>query len=322
MSLRRSTKNSGFTLVELLVALAMGLIVLSVIFTMFRTSTHSSVLQDSLSEMQQNLRVAMHTVARDIRTAGCGLNLVPSTVATLQVYNGGWNTILPITGTNSSTGPDSITLFYGNVNTGEYVASLTAAVPDASAGLVVDGVAGFDPAKNNTVVVSNGITASLFVVTQVAGLTLLHDPTLSNYNAPAASKAFPSGTGYNIGARVYNFVSSRYVTYSIDSATDPAHPALVANLHDGSGNQIIADNIEDMQCYYILSSGAQTNNPVGQEAQIRAVRISFVARTAEQDRDAMIFQRITVEDHIQAVGAADGYRRRLLSTTIKLRNMG
>lgn len=315
-------KQKGFTLVELLVALSMGLIVLTVMFTMFRTSNRSYILQDYVAEMQQNLRVGMHSMSRDIRMAGCGMNLLLNLVPSIEVFNGSsWSYVTAISGTNSSTGPDRIDMFIGDINSGEYDALITHPMPDASAELNVDKVGTFNDGDH--VIVTNGIHAALFVVSAVQGaaLKIQHNPAESLFNPPAAFKAFPHGGGYGTGSRLYNFGALRFVSYYIDNTTDPDHPVLMADLHLPSGPQVIADNIEDIQFHYFLEDGTDTDNPAGNEGKIRSVRMTIVARTAEQDFDTVKFTPPIVEDHDPGTVPPDGYRRRVLSSIIKVRNL-
>lgn len=318
----RQPVTKGFTLVELLVAVAMTGIVMTVMFTMFRTSSRSYTLQDYVAETQQNLRIGMYNLDRDVRMAGCGMNLLPALVNGIQIFNGSsWINMNSITATNSSTGPDSIEIFYGDINSGEYDATITQPMPDASAELNVDDTSSFN--INDMVVISNGVTAALFVVSQVQDPPgkLQHNPAQSPFNPPAAFKNFPSGGGYGVGSLLFNFGAAKWLTYSIDSATDPAHPRLIVDMHDGNPPQVIADNIEDMQFFYFMSQGvADTDNPTGNETKITAVRVTLVARTAEPDRESLVFNPLTIEDHSPGAAPADGYRRRVLSTTVKKRN--
>ena len=234
-----------------------------------------------------------------------------------------WTLAQPITSYNSATGPDSIEVFYGDIESGEYDAAITQPMPDASAELNVDDTASF--AVGDAVVITDGVTAALFVVStvQAASLKLQHNPAESIFNPPAAFKAFPHAGGYGTGSRLFNFGAFRWVTYSIDRATDPLHPTLVADTHDGSPIQTIADNIEDLQFYYFLDGTApDTNDPSGIEDKIKAIKISILARTDAQDRDqSNSFTPPDLEDHAVGAVAPDGYRRRLLSTTIRVRNL-
>ncbi len=176
-------------------------------------------------------------------------------------------------------------------------------------------------------VFSNGVTATLLQITHVSTSSshLQHNPGESDYNPPAAFKNFPSGGGYGIGSRMYNFGQARWVTYTIDSTSEPGHPKLVADLHDGEDEQIIADNIENMQFFYFMDGSVpDTDNPsVDDLDKIRAVRISIVGRTDQPDPDSVAFTPPALEDYAPAAGTVeDGYRRRVLTTVIQIRNMG
>jgi type IV pilus assembly protein PilW len=54
--------NSGFTLVELLIAIALGLVILAGLFQTFRTQHDTYIVQDQVAAMQQNLRAAMYLI--------------------------------------------------------------------------------------------------------------------------------------------------------------------------------------------------------------------------------------------------------------------
>jgi type IV pilus assembly protein PilW len=66
----RPGANEGFTLVELLIAMAVGGIVLGAVMTSFQGQHRTYLVQDQVVEMQQNLRAAMHTMVGEIRMAG------------------------------------------------------------------------------------------------------------------------------------------------------------------------------------------------------------------------------------------------------------
>jgi prepilin-type N-terminal cleavage/methylation domain-containing protein len=67
-------KNSrGFTLLELLVAMALGLLVMSAMASLFRTGLNSMMLVTQRAETQQNMRAALDLMVKDISMAGAGL---------------------------------------------------------------------------------------------------------------------------------------------------------------------------------------------------------------------------------------------------------
>ncbi len=62
--------NRGFSLVELLVAMAISLIVMAAVFKVYVTQQDSYLLQEQVAEMQQNARTAKYIMIREIRMAG------------------------------------------------------------------------------------------------------------------------------------------------------------------------------------------------------------------------------------------------------------
>src|SRR4030042_1011886 len=64
-------RNEGFTLVEMLVAMAIGAIVMAAVYSTYSTQQRSYILQEQVAAMQQNIRASMYYITRDIRMAGC-----------------------------------------------------------------------------------------------------------------------------------------------------------------------------------------------------------------------------------------------------------
>ena len=67
-------KKSGFTMVELLVALAVSSILMSLMYQVYRSQLKSHTTQQEFVEMQQNLRATLYLMERGIRMAGHGPN--------------------------------------------------------------------------------------------------------------------------------------------------------------------------------------------------------------------------------------------------------
>lgn len=73
-------RQSGLTLVEILVALSIGLFIIGAIIAMFISSRQVYRSQDALTRIQENGRFAVEVIARDIRAAGllgCQSYLLP-----------------------------------------------------------------------------------------------------------------------------------------------------------------------------------------------------------------------------------------------------
>jgi prepilin-type N-terminal cleavage/methylation domain-containing protein len=70
-----SEPDSGFSLVELMVAITLTLLILSGVISLFRQGIHTSAMTTQLTEMQQNARVALNLMAQDLSIAGTGFPL-------------------------------------------------------------------------------------------------------------------------------------------------------------------------------------------------------------------------------------------------------
>jgi type IV pilus assembly protein PilW len=63
--------HNGFTLIELMVTMAIALIVMAGIYSAYHSQQKSHDIQIQVAAMQQNLRAAMFYMEREIRMAGC-----------------------------------------------------------------------------------------------------------------------------------------------------------------------------------------------------------------------------------------------------------
>ena len=71
----RSTEQNarGFSLVELMVAMTLGLIVLAATTQLFKSGMDATILVTQSSEMQQSVRATLNLIAKDVSMAGSGL---------------------------------------------------------------------------------------------------------------------------------------------------------------------------------------------------------------------------------------------------------
>ena len=61
---------SGFTMVELIIAMTIGLIILGALYSVFTMQNRTLSIQEQVTEMQQNARLGMEIMLRDIQMAG------------------------------------------------------------------------------------------------------------------------------------------------------------------------------------------------------------------------------------------------------------
>jgi prepilin-type N-terminal cleavage/methylation domain-containing protein len=76
--MKRDTSNKkGFTLVELLVTMAVASIVIIAIYSLYTYFLKTSTGQDRLLEIQQESRIAMEIVVKEVRASGCYYRVTP-----------------------------------------------------------------------------------------------------------------------------------------------------------------------------------------------------------------------------------------------------
>ena len=113
-------KERGFSLVELLVAMAVGLLLTLLVANLFVGSRNTNTATDEVSRMQESIRFAYQMLTRSIRHAGYRSD--PSSDPTL-VFTGA---NLAVTGTEGSgVNPDTLTVSFQGSGTGAGLSDLS-----------------------------------------------------------------------------------------------------------------------------------------------------------------------------------------------------
>jgi len=119
----KSRVDSGFTLIELMVSIAIGLVVLASVATTFTSQTRAYSAQEQINQMEQNLRGALDIMTREIKMAGyrpnggtvTGVVIYSSSSLTIQADIDGNGTLLA-SGSGSDTANEQIAYVYDSVN--------------------------------------------------------------------------------------------------------------------------------------------------------------------------------------------------------------
>ena len=73
MKMRKQNSEAGFSLMELMISMAVGLIIMTAIASLFKTGMTSAMVVTQRAETQQNMRAAIDLMVKDISMAGAGL---------------------------------------------------------------------------------------------------------------------------------------------------------------------------------------------------------------------------------------------------------
>lgn len=109
---RRLASESGFTLVELVVAMGLGMIVLFAVLNLLDASGHAGARITDKSETVQRTRIGLDRATRILRTQACGDSNTPPIIS----GSGSSVTFYSDTNTSSTFAPRKVTLSFANGN--------------------------------------------------------------------------------------------------------------------------------------------------------------------------------------------------------------
>jgi len=245
----RLKDKAGMSILEVLVALFLAGIVTAAIFQIYITQHKNWMIQEDITDIQQNARAAIDELNRNIRMAGYGL---PSGMIPIVAYD---------------TNPDTIIINFSRTRCS---APLEEAMPMPSSELKCDGndISCFHDGDWVYICHPGTGDGEYFEITevQVAAAHIQHN-------------TMPLSKIYNKGAAV---VQLDRIKYYIDYS-DSLHPNLMMQVSLQSP-QVYAENIYDLQFRYTMKNGTTTDAPVI-SSNIREVEISLSARSSKPDLD-------------------------------------
>lgn len=316
-------RDSGYTLVELMIAIAIGTIIIGATYSIYITQQRTFAAQDQVAELNATSKIALDIAANDFRETGFG-------VPEAGTYNiNGFTTIF--TTTDSSTTYDAVTIVGGFRRIGTLCSNGSGA--DTSPNdktVVLVKAAGETTLDVNTSDRRNisftGLTNG--TITAVAGNTVtLLDPigrAYPKYSDLNGNGACDDGEGVPV-----------YVVEDYTFRVVGADLQRVRRLNGGSPEtQVIAENVEDFQVAYGVDTNDDSvvdqfrysppgNQPLLSTDKVYSVRLNILARTARPDQNFQgqgnppnpIENR---NNHNTATN--DSLRRRWWQMTVDLRN--
>jgi len=322
----------GFTLVELMVAMGLGLLVLSGTLALTSQAVGISDLVNQRSEMQQNGRIAINLLARDLSLAGTGFPTdgvqLPSGASSQDSYfacdsSGCYITnnvysqerlfaVTPGDGkgpTINGLATDTVTLVYNDTSSkfdqylltdiqddGEKIwfdLNTTTAYDDPVLGLAEGDVLLFSN--------SNGVCVGQVTAVLENGEVRINPDDNLNFNQTGAGLGNIKSMIHPPGPTEFAPTYARrinIITYYIDDS-DPDSPML---MHQVSGHPpaAIAENIEGLQITYDIFddvtevSTADLPDAGSFPTQVRKINISLTTRSPGKTMLGRDFQRISL----------------------------
>ncbi len=237
-------EQRGFTLLELLVAVTVSAIVLTILASAMRSQGRTTIFQTGTADMQQNVRNALSVFRRELRMVGYGMSEVP---------------------------PDVLAPIEVPVTTEVYAVRLRGNFDNISS-------RGSAAAGTSTVALDAG--AAPFPLFEVGQRIAIESAILAVAEVRVIS-GFDAGTGvislsgdlldntYDPGSRIKQINEVSYV--------------LGADNILRRGAQIIADQMDDLAMQYVLLDGTELADPSGALDLLRAATVDMHVESIEHD---------------------------------------
>ncbi len=283
---KNTEKTRGVTLIELMIVLVILSLVMMSIYSLYFTHQRTAYTQDEVVEVQQNLRIGMDSITRDIRMAGF---LIPyNTTPVSTVYN---NSGIA----QQLAAPDDINSDAITVTTASASATVARiSQPPAGAVFAIDDPQSVDPFNKDDVVTiirpgnrmqPAGDGNSFKIIGKNSAV-----PSITLDSAPGG--LFAAGdlmVRLGAGGIYPNTVTYCLASSSLPSPNGCGNPptcppgqlCLMRIVNIGTLNadpQTIAQNMAGLQISYLLDDGSVTDSPPNLSA-IRALKVTLIGQT-------------------------------------------
>lgn len=326
--------SSGFSLVELMIAITIGLILLGGIGYVYLGSRQTFRTQEDFSRIQENVRYALETVGVDVRMAGYAgcVNLAainpaapisvgviannPPAVGIGDALRGYVSATWTAPGsvpTNPTWIPNTGVLHI--IRASEAGVTLTGNLTPTNANVQITGNP-YNFVAGEALLVSNCATADLFRATTVSGggtVTIAHSNAMNTANFTVNQ--------YQNGAEIFRVVSTTYFI-----ATNPAGNPALYRRPEGSAAEELVENVENIAMRFgidtdndfvvnsYVSAGAVTD-----WRQVMTARLSMVFRSNSNNIATQV-QPYVVEGSTVTPATTDRRLRQVATATFGLRN--
>ncbi|HET7832103.1 MAG TPA: PilW family protein [Gallionella sp.] len=352
MSRRTYRKNAhakGFTLVEVMVGMTLGLLTAVIIMQVFMVFENQKRTTTAVSEAQENGLMTLVQLEQAARSAGSGLtNLAALECTSVHSYlNGispapGWPSALgpgapgvplaPVVITDGGAGgADTITTVQGADFLGSIAATLTGTMPQPSSELEVSRTLGF--ADGDLILVSQNGNCTVMQVThvQTAPAKLQHNPGAGGpYNPPAAFQNDNGWPAYTTGANIISLNSTGFAvnTYRVSNSdlrltvNSAPEVTIVKDIVSVQAKYGVAPtNAQDVS-QWVDATGEWASNAldVAHVKRIKAIKLTVVARSNKKEA-GNVTTNFPGDVDISAVPDWQRYRYRVYNTIIPLRNI-
>jgi type IV pilus assembly protein PilW len=319
-----SKSNRGFTLIEMMIAITIGLMILAALSTVAFNSARSTRANDRTSELQTSGRYGLDVLRRDLQHAGQTGITPPAGLAQAKV-DGFFNIASGVAATNDCATNFALKLeepITGSNDSNGY----TTCIPNTSY------------LRGDIIVVRYADMATAYPAASSAVPADIANGEIYFRSTYTSSGLFKKGgtAPTIVGAPMQDQLMKTYVYYvSPNTAGSDGIPALYRMALNGGAMsaELVVTGIENLQAQYgVVNATGDTqyknaNSVTAAEwPMVRSVRVWLLARNSQQDTGEAYSNTTSYvmgdTTYTPVVGTNDKFRRQLYTSTIQLRNGG
>lgn len=266
---RAGGRNSaGFSLIELMIALLLGLLVLGAAFVVFRSNQNSFRATEGVNRIQESARVAFELMSQDIRSAGGSACSSASMVETSNEQSLAFRDA-PLAGDATQ-----LTVVSGEDSAYKVTASTSSSITLDSAQLA-DATDTFK--VGDWLLLCNARKSFVVQATGVASNLISFDPLPEGYNPSADEHAPPS-----------TVVVGRLRNIRWDVAANARGGKSLYVSRFGGAREEVTDGVQSIAFSYLQSGATGYAASVGDGMSVVAVRIDLVLNGRDVDGKALV----------------------------------
>ncbi|WP_082028741.1 PilW family protein [Xanthomonas sacchari] len=264
---RRRVAMHGLSLIELMIAMVLGLLLMGAAISIFLSNQRVFRTVEGMGWAQDGMQTTFELMARDLREAGgnpCDGTLPVANVINNASSNWWTNWSFPIVGydngalSGSASGTDAIQV----LTLDPHLANVTAA--QSSTNITVDDASGLS--AGNTVMICDNTQLALFVAGSVTGNVINHASSANcSNNSLSVLPAVCSGSAPAYSYGVNSVVSRlRGIRWYVASNANGGR-SLYRKIDNGAAEEMV-EGVQDMQITYLTGTGAtayQTASAIG-----------------------------------------------------------
>lgn len=244
-------KQSGLSLIELMIAITLGLVLMAGVMQVFLSSRVTFSTHQAMSRVQETGRLAMEFLSRDIRMAGfmgCASRSPGAVFIDSAGDLGGFHKdfekgiegfTAPVTGLAAKTGTDVLV-----VRTADALPLLTPSENNANSLTLRVGDSEIEDNCSNGICTGDAVAASDCIDTRIYTAGTLSD--VNETTLEVAGGGFPAG---NFGAGAELIPVKTYVYYVAPSTADATRSSLWQKVNTHSAIELL-EGVEDLSLTY------------------------------------------------------------------------